>query len=153
MIEIISFSLKTFRCISMPGKHQKGNLLSTFFILFLGISEKIMAFEKKISCNTCLLTHRYVRQCFIITASLLFILASCEWPDAALSRESLSGQVVEKTARPASVSDSYGNGTELKVSTPDVRPATDMETLYVSDLVPYQWPAAKTHLELGSIRI
>lgn len=82
VVESISLVVTTATTIVLPGKNKKGNLLSTVFALFLGISEKIMVFEKNIFHKKRLLGHRYIRQCFIIVASLLFLLTSVEWTDA-----------------------------------------------------------------------
>ena len=81
LTDTVFFSIKIVRKIMLPGKYRKGNLLSTAFILFLGVSERVMIFEKNVSVSKRLLTHRYIRQSFIIAASLLFLLTSFEWND------------------------------------------------------------------------
>ncbi len=85
IMNIIFFSIHTLRKIILPGKHTSGNLLSTIFILFLGISERILIFEKNISTGKKLLQHRYCKKVFVIAASLLFLLTSVEWAEATVN--------------------------------------------------------------------
>lgn len=94
LVDSILLIVTTTAKIVLPGKNKKGNMLSTVFALFLGISERIMIFEKNIFQKKRLFSHRLIRQGFIIVTSLLFMLSSVEWTDAP-ARTSLNASCIQ----------------------------------------------------------
>ncbi|MDE3183137.1 MAG: hypothetical protein KGM16_06930 [Bacteroidota bacterium] len=78
-IDIFLFGYNTIRQIILPGKHKKGNLLSTLFIFFVGIIERLGSFEYGIFRMGSLLKKKYIKQSLLIIAGLLFLLSSFEW--------------------------------------------------------------------------
>ncbi len=78
-IDIFLFGYNTTRKIILPGKHKKGNLLSTIFIFFVGIIERLGSFEYGVFRTGNLLKQKYIKQSLLIIAGLLFLLSSLEW--------------------------------------------------------------------------
>jgi len=79
IIDILLFAFNICRQLILPGKDKKGNLLSSLFIFFTGIIERLGSFEYGIFQMTNLLKQKYVRQSMLIIATLLFLLSSFEW--------------------------------------------------------------------------
>lgn len=82
LIDLVYFTFQTIRQIVLPTKHKTGNLLSTLFVFFLGISERLLSFEKQLFKNRQLFQNPYLKQAFIVAASLLFLLTSFEWVES-----------------------------------------------------------------------
>ena len=79
IIDIFFFGYKTATQIILPARRKKGNLLSTLFIFFIGIIERLDGFEHGVFSMACLLRKRYVKRSLLIVAGLLFVLSSIEW--------------------------------------------------------------------------
>ena len=79
LIDIIFFGYRIVKQITLPTKEKKGNLLSSVFIFFVGIIERIGNFEYGVFHMTNLLRRKYIKQSLLIVASLLFLLSSLEW--------------------------------------------------------------------------
>ena len=78
-IDIFLFAFNTIRQIILPGKRKKGNLLSSLFIFFVGIIERLGSFEYGVFRMANLLKQKYVKRSLLIIAGLLFLLSSFEW--------------------------------------------------------------------------
>lgn len=79
IIDILLFGYKTTRQIILPGRRKKGNLLSSLFIFFVGIIERIGNFEHGVFRMAHLLKQKYIKHSLLIVAGLLFLLSSIEW--------------------------------------------------------------------------
>lgn len=79
IIDIFFFGYKTARQIILPARRKRGNLLSSLFIFFVGIIERIGSFEHGVFRMASLLRHKYIKQSLLIVAGLLFLLSSVEW--------------------------------------------------------------------------
>lgn len=79
IIDILRFGYNTARQVILPCKRKKGNLLSSLFIFFVGIVERLDNFEYGVFQMANLLRRKYIKQSLLIAASLLFLLSSLEW--------------------------------------------------------------------------
>ena len=79
IIDIFFFGYKTARQIILPARRKRGNLLSSLFIFFVGIIERIGSFEHGVFRMASLLRQKYIKQSLLIVAGLLFLLSSVEW--------------------------------------------------------------------------
>ena len=79
LIDILFFGYKTVKQIKLPAKGKKGNLLSSVFIFFVGIIERIANFEYGVFHMATVLRRKYIKQSLLIGATLLFLLSSLEW--------------------------------------------------------------------------
>jgi hypothetical protein len=79
IIDILLFAFNTGRQLILPGKGKKGNLLSSLFIFFTGLIERLGSFEYGIFRMANVLKQKYVKQSLLIVATLLFLLSSFEW--------------------------------------------------------------------------
>lgn len=79
IIDILVFAFDICKQIVLPGKQKKGNLLSSLFIFFTGIIEKLGSFEYGIFRMADLLKQKYIKQSLLIVSTLLFLLSSFEW--------------------------------------------------------------------------
>lgn len=79
IIDILVFAFNICRHLILPGKRKKGNLLSSLFIFFTGIIERLGSFEYGIFRMADLLKRRYIKQSLLIVAAVLFLLSSFEW--------------------------------------------------------------------------
>ncbi len=79
IIDILLFTFDLCRQLILPGKRKKGNLLSSLFIFFTGIIERLDKFEYGIFRMANVLKRKYIKQSLLIIATLLFLLSSLEW--------------------------------------------------------------------------
>jgi len=79
LIDIIFFGDRIVKQITLPNRSKKGNLLSSLFIFFVGIIERIGNFEYGVFHMSNLLSRKYIKRSLLIVASLLFLLSSLEW--------------------------------------------------------------------------
>ncbi len=79
IIDILRFGNNTTRQVILPCKRKKGNLLSSLFIFFVGIIERLDNFEYGVFQMANLLRRKYVKQTLLIIAAILFLLSSFEW--------------------------------------------------------------------------
>ena len=79
LIGILFFGYRIVKQITLPTKEKKGNLLSSLFIFFVGIIERIANFEYGVFHMANLFRRKYIKQSLLIVASLLFLLSSLEW--------------------------------------------------------------------------
>ena len=78
-IDIILFTFKVIKQIILPTNKRKGNILSSFFILFIGTIEMVIPFEYGDFKMREVFKFKYCRQGLIIIGALLFLLSSFEW--------------------------------------------------------------------------
>jgi hypothetical protein len=78
-IDIFLFAFNTIRQITLPGKRKKGNLLSSLFIFFVGLIERLGSLEYGVFQAGNLLKQKYIKRSLLIIAGLLFLLSSFEW--------------------------------------------------------------------------
>jgi hypothetical protein len=78
-IDIFLFAFNTIRQVILPGKRKKGNLLSSLFMFFVGLIERLDSFEYGVFRMANLLKQKYIRRSLLIIAGLLFLLSSFEW--------------------------------------------------------------------------
>lgn len=152
-VDIFLLGYKTGRQIIFPGKRKKGNLLSSLFIFFVDLIERVGSFEHGLFRMTNLLRQKYIKQSLLIVAGLLFLLSSIEW----------SGEIIPNTSSRNYISQLSNAGVK-KITVNDSRLATDKPvTVYLhSKYPPYKntlqssTPASfavKTYLLICSIRI
>lgn len=79
IIDIFFFGYNTARQIILPNRQKKGNLLSSLFIFFIGIIERLGSFEHGVFRMANLLKQKYIKHSLLIVAGLLFLLSSIEW--------------------------------------------------------------------------
>lgn len=79
IIDIFLFGYNTVKQIILPGRRKKGNLLSTLFIFFIGIIERLGNFEYGVFLMANVLKRKYIKQSLLLIAGLLFLLSSIEW--------------------------------------------------------------------------
>lgn len=79
LIDILFFGYRIVKQIKLPNREKKGNLLSSLFIFFVGIIERLGSFEYGVFRLANLLGRKYIKQSLLIVASLLFLLSSLEW--------------------------------------------------------------------------
>jgi len=79
IIDILLFAFDTGGQLILPRKGKKGNVLSTIFIFFTGIIERLDGFEYGVFRMANLLKQKYIKQSLLIIATLLFLLSSFEW--------------------------------------------------------------------------
>ncbi len=78
-IDILVFAFNVWKQVILPGKRKKGNVLSSLFIFFTGILERIGSFEYGIFQMANVLKQKYIKQSLLLIAALLFLLSSFEW--------------------------------------------------------------------------
>jgi len=78
-IDILVFAFNVWKQVILPGKRKKGNVLSSLFIFFTGIVERIDSFEYGIFRMANVLKQKYIKQSLLLIAALLFLLSSFEW--------------------------------------------------------------------------
>jgi len=79
IIDILHFGYNTAKQVILPCKRKKGNLLSSLFIFFVGIVERLDNFEYGVFLRADILRRKYIKQSLLIVAGILFLLSSFEW--------------------------------------------------------------------------
>lgn len=92
--DILIFGYNTIRQMRLPARQRKGNLLSSLYLFFIGIIERVGNFEHGIFRMTNVLRQKYVRQSLLIIAGLLFLLSSFEWANE--KNSNAAGNYVEQ---------------------------------------------------------
>lgn len=79
LINIVLMGYQMIRQIVLPGRNRKGNVLSSLFLFFVDLAEKVFAFEQNILHSSWLLKNRFAKQALIIATGFLFLVSSVEW--------------------------------------------------------------------------
>lgn len=154
IIDIFLFAYNTIRQVILPGKRKKGNLLSSLFIFFVGIIERLGSFEYGVFQAGNLLKQKYIKQSLIVVAGLLFLLSSFEWTGEKNIRNNTSNyttQLSEAAVTNATVSNqrlvrAYSKTVLLFRAYPSYRNILQSSSSTISSSV-------KTFLLIRSIRI
>ena len=78
VIELVFFSIAVTSQIILPGKKTKGNLLTTLFIFFSSLLERIGHVQYN-GCGLRILTEKkHARKLLLVVASFIFFLFSFE---------------------------------------------------------------------------
>ncbi|MDQ6763057.1 MAG: hypothetical protein M3015_10590 [Bacteroidota bacterium] len=94
VIDIFVLSYKIIRQISLPNRKRKGNLLSSLFVFFIGIIERLNIFEHGFFSMAVLFRKKYIKHGIFILGVILFLLSLFEWT----GEERISSQI-ETTAK------------------------------------------------------
>jgi len=77
--DILLFAFEVIKQIVLPTKKRKGNVLSSLFIFFVGLIERLIPFEHGLFKMARIFKLKYFKQGLIILGALLFLLSSFEW--------------------------------------------------------------------------
>jgi len=114
---LVTLGYRVIRQVTLPTKSRKGNLLSSLFLLFTGLTEQIISSAEAIARMprtfhtpakldiAWTFSRKYLRRGLLIAAWALFILSSLEWtnaqgtsaaPPATEQQENISSQVIKR---------------------------------------------------------
>lgn len=114
---LVTLGYRIIRQVTLPTKSRKGNLLSSLFLLFTGLTEQIISSAEAIARMprtfrtpakldiAWTFSQKYLRRGLLIAAWALFILSSLEWTNARTAlegspateqQENISGQVIKR---------------------------------------------------------
>ncbi|HWJ30642.1 MAG TPA: hypothetical protein VNS32_29180 [Flavisolibacter sp.] len=96
VVDILCHCLDIMRRITLPGKKRKGNLLSSLFLLYVGIIESLDKFEHRSFRLSVFFRKKYVCLGLMLVASLLLVLSTFEsgtTPGIVLKTDSYPKQV------------------------------------------------------------
>lgn len=79
IIDILLFGYKIAKQVILPDRRKKGNILSSLFIFFIGIIDRLGSFEHGVFRMANLLRQKYIKNCLLIVTGFLFLLSSTEW--------------------------------------------------------------------------
>jgi hypothetical protein len=77
--DILLLAFDTIKHIVLPNRKRKGNLLSSLFIFFIAIVERLTCFEHGVFSIAKIFRKNYVRQTVFIIGVVLFLLSLFEW--------------------------------------------------------------------------
>ena len=77
--DILSFTYKLIRQISLPNRKRKGNILVSLLILFIGIIVRLNFFEHGFINMSTIFKKKYIKQPILFIGCILFILSLYEW--------------------------------------------------------------------------
>jgi hypothetical protein len=105
LADILLFGFNTVKQVVLPNRKRKGNLLSSLFIFFMGIIERLNCFEHGIFRTATFFKKKYVRQVIFIIGGILFLLSLFEltgdqsfvYSEATRYSEQLSSNEVDYT--------------------------------------------------------
>jgi hypothetical protein len=99
LMDILVFGYQIVRRVILPTRRRKGNILSSLLSFFVGLVERVLAFEKSILRQPIVFKHKYVKQGLVIAVGFLFLLSSVEWtvgPSAAASVNETQAVVINE---------------------------------------------------------
>ena len=79
IVDIFLFGYNIAKQVILPYGCKKGNILSSLFIFFIGLIERLHSFGHGISCISNLLKNKYIKNSLLIVGGFLFLLSSIEW--------------------------------------------------------------------------
>jgi hypothetical protein len=79
IMDIILLGYKIIKQLSLPNRRKKGNILSSLFIFFIGIIERLNFFEHGIFSMAAIVRKKYIKQTIFIIGFILFLLSLFEW--------------------------------------------------------------------------
>jgi len=79
LADILMFAFNTVKQVILPNRRRKGNLLSSLFIFFIGLVERLNYFEHGIFTMSAVFRKKYIRQGIFIIGGILFLLSLFEW--------------------------------------------------------------------------
>jgi len=77
--DILLLGFNLIKTLNIPTRKRKGNLLSSLFIFFIGLIEKLNLFEHGVFSIALLFKKKYVRKIILVIGFLLFLLSLFEW--------------------------------------------------------------------------
>jgi hypothetical protein len=120
IIDILRFGYDTAKQVILPRKRKRGNLLSSLFIFFVGIVERLDNFEHGVFHMTILLRRKYIKQGLLVLAGLLFILSSFEWTGEPNVTDDRPGNYITRTSdtsRQEVIASNYADASNYSTTT------------------------------------
>jgi hypothetical protein len=152
ILQLLLLFYTTGKQLVLPGKNKKGNLFSSFFTLFSGLAEKLLALEKDIFGRSWLLRLRYVKTGLVLIAYLFFVLTAFEWQGARYSPLTQTPVCTEESFTACSetnVSTSVSHPLQVKSKT--CKPALHNSTPLVGCL--FSGPLTRRYIRYCTMRI
>ncbi|HEY4285956.1 MAG TPA: hypothetical protein VGN00_02545 [Puia sp.] len=112
IIDLVLLTYAVIRQVILPNRRQKGNLLSSMFLLFAGLTDRLITFRKNMIMMPWSTTERaiapwittswiyskkYLRHGMVIASWALFILSSFEWSGPARSLATQNQQEIAES--------------------------------------------------------
>jgi len=79
IFDILIIAYKIVKKVVLPNRKRKGNILSSFFIFFVSIIERVNHYEHIFFRPPVFFKLKYLKQLVIVIATFLFFLSSFEW--------------------------------------------------------------------------
>ena len=79
VLDILVFGWNTLKQIILPGRNRRGNILSSLFIFFAGIIDRLNYFQHGTFNMASFTKKKYVKQTILIVGGILFLLSLFEW--------------------------------------------------------------------------
>lgn len=98
LIEMLLFSFKTIQQVKLPSTKTKGNILSTFFIFFVGTVERISCLKSYL-LNIPFLKPKQIRQVVLMAGLLLFLLSLVEQSARKVSEKIIFSEITKLASR------------------------------------------------------
>jgi hypothetical protein len=77
-VDICLFGFNTTRQVVLPNKKRKGTILTSLFVFFTGVLDRVESFEHGAFKMTKILRHKYLKQILFVVTGLLFLLSAHE---------------------------------------------------------------------------
>jgi hypothetical protein len=129
VLDISVFGYGVLKQLILPNRTRKGNIVSTVFLLFIGLTERVISFKRKVTGAPWQYGKRYIRIGMLIATWLLFVLSLFEWSGTSFSASkipslhstALSDSPKTISNSPEVISDSAKTGRKVFISAPDQR--------------------------------
>lgn len=79
LLDILVLIYQMYKQLVLPNPKRKGNLITTLFLFFTSLTEKIIKFEKSLIGFSWLSKMNYIRKAVFIISWALFVLSFIEW--------------------------------------------------------------------------
>jgi hypothetical protein len=94
LLDITGLGLRSLQQIVLPNRRRKGNILSSLFLLFIQLAERIIVFKQCLTPLSWAYGKKYIRQGTLIAAWLLCLLSLFEWSGSSASAKQISDRPV-----------------------------------------------------------
>lgn len=166
IIDLVLLGYEVVRQVVLPNRRRKGNLLSSLFLLFAGLTDRLITFRQNLMAPPWPLTKwtvspwittswnygkKYLRQGMIIATWALFILSSFEWSGPAQTSSTKNQQETTESIQLSVRKAPSIYAVDSRIDR-DAQKFASGEIISQSPL-PSPHPTAKTWLQLCTLRI
>lgn len=117
LLDVGLYAIKIGKQIILPNRKRKGNLLSSLFVFFIGIIERLHFFEHGLFSMTAVFRKKYVKRTIFIIGFILFLLSLFEWTNDRRNSNSIAIKSTDRLSSPRKEEITIAKQTQVVLAT------------------------------------